>query len=102
LGNTVHLSPFSYKHFFVVFIANFYQGWNSWNHFACNITEDLIKDTIDSVISLKLSTVGYKYVNMDDCWQASSRDENGNLFADTTRFPNGVKALSDYAHSKGN
>lgn len=44
-------------------------GWNSWNHFACNINETIIKETIDLLISTGLAAKGYKYVNIDDCWQ---------------------------------
>ncbi len=44
-------------------------GWNSWNKFGCNINEDLIKKTADLLVSTGLAQKGYKYVNLDDCWQ---------------------------------
>lgn len=44
-------------------------GWNSWNHFGCNINENLIMQTIDQVVSTGLKAKGYEYVNLDDCWQ---------------------------------
>jgi alpha-galactosidase len=44
-------------------------GWNSWNHFACKIDEKLIKQTADLLISTGLADKGYKFVNLDDCWQ---------------------------------
>jgi alpha-galactosidase len=44
-------------------------GWNSWNHFGCNINENLIKQTADLLVSTGLAAKGYKYVNLDDCWQ---------------------------------
>ena len=74
-------------------------GWNSWNKFACNINEQLIKDTIDALVSTGLAGVGYKYVNLDDCWQYN-RTADGKIVVDP-RFPNGIKPLADYAHSKG-
>jgi hypothetical protein len=40
-------------------------------------------------------------VNLDDCWQSSTRDANGVIQPDPTRFPSGMKALSDYIHAKG-
>lgn len=40
-------------------------------------------------------------MNLDDCWQASTRDANGFIQADPVRFPSGLKALSDYIHAKG-
>jgi alpha-galactosidase len=74
-------------------------GWNSWNKFGCNINEKLIHDTIDALVNTGLADAGYKYVNLDDCWQ-SGRDSNGRIVVDP-RFPNGIKPLADYAHSKG-
>jgi alpha-galactosidase len=44
-------------------------GWNSWNRFHCNINETLIKQTVDLLVSTGLAAKGYKYVNLDDCWQ---------------------------------
>jgi len=75
-------------------------GWNSWNKFACNINEDLIKSTIDTLVETGLVDAGYNYVNLDDCWQVS-RDENNVIVADPQAFPSGIKALADYAHKKG-
>ena len=75
-------------------------GWNSWNKFGCDINEKLIKETIDTLSDSGLKEVGYNYINLDDCWQ-KYRDENGVIFPDPDRFPNGIKPLVDYAHSKG-
>ena len=44
-------------------------GWNSWNKFACGISEDLIKGTADQLVAMGLDKLGYNYVNLDDCWQ---------------------------------
>lgn len=44
-------------------------GWNSWNHFGCKINESLIHKTADLLISTGLAKKGYKYLNLDDCWQ---------------------------------
>jgi len=77
------------------------KGWNSWNKFACNISEALIKETADSLVSSGLAALGYNYVNLDDCWQSSTRDASGRVQPDPTRFPSGLKALGDYIHAKG-
>ena len=74
-------------------------GWSSWNKFHCNINESLIYDTIDALNKSGLIELGYNYINLDDCWQIS-RDENGVIVPDP-HFPNGIKPLVDYAHSKG-
>jgi len=76
-------------------------GWNSWNHFGCNISEKVIKETADALISSGFSKLGYEYVNIDDCWGELKRDKNGRLVANSTTFPSGIKALADYVHSKG-
>ncbi|XP_020621332.1 alpha-N-acetylgalactosaminidase-like [Orbicella faveolata] len=44
---------------------------------------------------------GYTYVSIDDCWSNKERDPSGNLQPNSTRFPNGMKALADYLHSRG-
>jgi alpha-galactosidase len=75
-------------------------GWNSWNKYACNINETLIKQQADAMVSSGLKAAGYQYINIDDCWQIS-RDSNGNIVADPARFPSGIAALADYVHSKG-
>lgn len=75
-------------------------GWNSWNKFACHVSEDLIKSVADAIASNGMKDAGYQYVVIDDCWQVS-RDENGNIVADPKTFPSGMKALADYVHSKG-
>jgi alpha-galactosidase len=75
-------------------------GWNSWNHYGCNIDETLIKRTADSLVSSGLRDAGYVYVNLDDCWHGA-RDEAGNIQPDPQRFPSGMKALGDYLHERG-
>ncbi|MBN1681563.1 MAG: glycoside hydrolase family 27 protein [Anaerolineae bacterium] len=75
-------------------------GWNSWNTFGDNIDEALIRDTIDVFVNEGLRDAGYTYVVIDDLWAADKR-VNGRLTWDTAKFPNGIKALSDYAHSQG-
>jgi alpha-galactosidase len=75
-------------------------GWNSWNKFGCNVSEKLIREMADAVVSTGLRDAGYQYVVIDDCWQVE-RDAEGNIVPDPQRFPSGMKALADYVHSKG-
>jgi alpha-galactosidase len=76
-------------------------GWNSWNQFNCTISEDLIKQTADAIVARGLKDAGYEYVNIDDCWQAPTRNAEGRLQANPDRFPSGIKALAAYVHDKG-
>jgi len=75
-------------------------GWNSWNKFACNVSEQLIRETADAMVSSGMKDAGYEYIVIDDCWQVS-RDSLGFIVTDPERFPSGIKALADYVHSKG-
>ncbi|MDR0973394.1 MAG: glycoside hydrolase family 27 protein [Prevotellaceae bacterium] len=75
-------------------------GWNSWNKFAGNITEDLIKGVADAIVESGLRDAGYIYVNLDDCWHGE-RDSLGFIQCDPVRFPSGIKALADYMHERG-
>eukprot|EP00123_Amoebidium_parasiticum_P015039 comp22754_c0_seq1/m.35515 comp22754_c0_seq1/g.35515 ORF comp22754_c0_seq1/g.35515 comp22754_c0_seq1/m.35515 type:complete len:429 (-) comp22754_c0_seq1:79-1365(-) len=76
-------------------------GWNSWNKFGCTISEDLIKDTADALISTGLAAAGYVYVNIDDCWMDMERDAQGRLTAHPQTFPSGMAAMGEYLHNKG-
>jgi alpha-galactosidase len=75
-------------------------GWNSWNKFACNINEQLIRETADAMATNGMKAAGYEYVNIDDCWHGK-RDVQGFIHPDPERFPSGLKALADYVHAKG-
>ncbi|MGA2329777.1 MAG: alpha-galactosidase [Bryobacteraceae bacterium] len=75
-------------------------GWNSWNKFGCNVSEDLIKQEADAMVKTGMKDAGYQYIVIDDCWQVS-RDPDGNIVPDAKRFPSGMKALADYVHSLG-
>jgi len=75
-------------------------GWNSWNHYGCNIDEALIHRTADAMVSSGLRDAGYVYVTLDDCWHGA-RDADGTIQPDPQRFPSGMKALGDYLHARG-
>jgi alpha-galactosidase len=76
-------------------------GWNSWNTFATNIDEKLVKETADIMVSSGMAAAGYNYIVLDDGWMTKERDANGDLVPDPVKFPNGMKAVIDYVHSKG-
>lgn len=86
-------------------------GWMAWQRFRCNIdcnkdanqcvSEKLIKDMADRLVLDGWKDLGYKYVSIDDCWQANERASDGSIQPNSSRFPSGMKALGDYIHSKG-
>ncbi|MGN0989669.1 MAG: glycoside hydrolase family 27 protein [Eubacteriales bacterium] len=75
-------------------------GWNTWNTFADKISEELIMQTADAMVSTGLKDAGYEYVVVDDSWSKRER-ENGKIVADPVKFPHGMKYIADYVHSKG-
>ncbi|MBQ5904781.1 MAG: glycoside hydrolase family 27 protein [Clostridia bacterium] len=76
-------------------------GWSSWNLFRHRINEDIIKSIGDAMANSGLKDAGYIYVNIDDCWQASERDENGRLLWDKMNFKGGIKNLAQYMNERG-
>lgn len=76
-------------------------GWSSWNTFRGNITEDLIYDTAKAMVDEGLADAGYRYVNVDDCWQSNNRDEDGNLVGDYINFASGMPALVNKVNALG-
>lgn len=86
-------------------------GWLSWERFGCNTDCNLDPDTcISERLYLEQATlliedgyrdVGYKYVNIDDCWSERERNQDGTIAADRKRFPSGLRYLSDTLHSMG-
>jgi alpha-galactosidase len=76
-------------------------GWNDWNAFGCDVSEALVEQTADLMVSSGMKDAGYQYVNIDDCWMTSSRDGNGKLVPDPAKFPDGISGTAAYVHGKG-
>ena len=85
-------------------------GWNSWNCFCWNVTDDDIRNAAEALEKSGLAEHGWSYVNIDDFWQRKPtskkevfhgpvRDESGKVNTNK-RFPD-MKGLVDYIHSKG-
>jgi alpha-galactosidase len=96
VGNTLALTP--------------PMGWNSWYIHYNRVTDSLMRQAADQMISSGMADFGYQHVNIDDCWMVKTnsddpilggktRDENGKLLTNKT-FPD-MKGLSDYIHVKG-
>jgi len=76
-------------------------GWNSWNTFKANFNQSTIEDTAMKLVSSGLARVGYKYVVLDEGWQALTRDSYGRQQPNATKFPSGISYLADYVHRLG-
>lgn len=77
-------------------------GFNTWNTFGTNISDAMIRETADAMVSTGLSAAGYEYLVIDDCWSEYDRDpKTDRIVPHKEKFPNGMKAVADYVHSKG-
>lgn len=76
-------------------------GWNDWYSFYCEVNEQLILETADAMVSSGMRAAGYEYVNLDDCWSAQERNQDGELVGDPVKFPHGIKWLADQVHARG-
>ena len=127
-----------------------FQGWNSWNvrlylvlslrasppgffkhtymqAFGTSISEEIVKQTADLMVTTGLRDAGYVYLGLDgapsqcnvhvasalafimrcgycihaDGWMTKNRSGNQAIAANPILFPGGVKALADYVHARG-
>jgi len=86
-------------------------GWSSWVALGQGAShpefdfcdESSVMSAIDAFVSddLGLFAAGYRHFHLDDCWADHERTAAGDLIPDTASFPNGLKPIIDYAHSKG-
>lgn len=80
-------------------------GWSSWNTLRNHISEEAILDTAKAMKHTGLLDAGYKYINLDDCWQSSIRDDYGKLQGDLESFPSGIdnlcKSINDLGFKLG-
>jgi alpha-galactosidase len=87
-----------------------HMGWNHWYIWSNRVSDKIIRDAADAMVSTGLINHGYMYVNMDDCWTVKPgstdpelsgppRDALGNINPNQ-RFPD-MQALADYIHAKG-
>lgn len=76
-------------------------GWSSWNTYGVNINDALIRRQADAMVEKGLKDAGYDHINIDDGFFGGRNTATGELVIHPTRFPNGLKDVADYIHSKG-
>jgi len=87
-----------------------HMGWNSWYVWENHVTDKIIRQAADAMVSSGMINHGYQYVNIDDCWAVKPNSTDPNLggqardaahkINSNARFPD-MKALTDYIHAKG-
>ena len=83
-------------------------GWSSWvalgpgaEHPIFDYCEESgVMAAVDAFHAVGLYEAGYRHFHLDDCW-AGGRNATGYLYPELDHFPNGMKPVVDYAHSKG-
>ncbi len=73
-------------------------GWNSWNRFQTKIDERLVRETAEAMVETGMRDAGYRYVVIDDGWEAPERTAAGDLESDPARFGAGIAALAGAVH----
>lgn len=75
-------------------------GWASWNNYHVHINEKIIKAQADALVHTGMKAAGYQFINIDDGF-FGGRDANGFIKIHPVRFPEGMRSLVAYIHSKG-
>jgi hypothetical protein len=85
-------------------------GWNSWNAFHTDITEDKLMGAARTIVDSGLAKLGYVYINIDDGWWIKRRQDDGRLQVRTAIFPSAAvggaeetsfRPLTDRLHAMG-
>ncbi|KAH0615076.1 uncharacterized protein H6S33_000712 [Morchella sextelata] len=79
-------------------------GFNSWNAFKCDISEEVFLTAAEEIVRLGLKDAGYEYVNIDDCWADLDlwRDNStGRIVPDYKKFPDGINGTAAKVHEIG-
>ena len=74
-------------------------GWNSWNHYAGRITQDIVLQNAKAMADSGLIDHGWSYVNIDDTWQGKRGGDFHGLQGNE-KFPD-IKGLCDQIHAMG-
>ena len=85
-------------------------GWNHWYAHYDRVTDKMMREATDVMVSSGMADAGYQYVNIDDCWMNAEknddplrvgplRDKDGVLIPNR-HFPD-MNALTAYIHAKG-
>jgi len=84
-------------------------GWSSWVALGPGAShpifdfcdEQSVMAAADAFVELGFPQAGYKHFHLDDCWAGGRDNVTGMLYPEKDHFPNGMKKIVDYVHSKG-
>ncbi|HEY1661855.1 MAG TPA: putative Ig domain-containing protein [Verrucomicrobiae bacterium] len=72
-------------------------GWNSWNHYASRISQEIVLANARAMATSGLMDHGWTYLNIDDTWQGA-RGGTYNAIQGNEKFPD-IKGLCDSVHA---
>jgi alpha-galactosidase len=75
-------------------------GWSSWNTFQGAVSDALLREVADAIVSSGLRDAGMRFLNLDDGW-AVGRLPNGTIVPDPALFPDGIAPLAAYINGLG-
>lgn len=85
-----------------------WMGWSSWctdnGVVPCYddmCTEAEILSVAQALVTNGMHAKGFTMISLDDCWASNNRSSTQRIQANATRFPSGMKALTDKLHSMG-
>jgi alpha-galactosidase len=84
-------------------------GWNSWNAFTSDISEDKILASARVIRDSGLAAKGYRYINIDDGWWLKRRSSDGRMLPRVADFPSAAipghdpsfRPFTDKLHAMG-
>jgi alpha-galactosidase len=76
-------------------------GYNTWNAYHCHINQTVVLENAELMVKLGFRDLGYTYLNIDDCYSEKKRNAKGEIVANSTRFPDGMKSVVDRIHALG-
>ena len=77
-------------------------GYNTWNDLRCDgVNADAIVALADRLVDSGLASLGFRYLNVDDCWARATLDADGALVPDPATFPHGLEPVVAHVHARG-
>jgi alpha-galactosidase len=79
-----------------------FNTWCAGSQCAYDICDEwTTREMALAIKSSGLYDAGWTVYSFDDCWASTTRDANGELFADVDRFPSGMAAMVAWLKAQG-
>lgn len=76
-------------------------GFSTWNHFGGSVSDSLLREVADAMVSSGLVAAGYRYLNLDDGWCVGRNTTPPyNPIPDPKLFPVGFLPIAEYLEER--